>query len=100
MVNQIVCARKYLSLILVLLASPFAHAQPKGPQPWWPTQPRALPLLHPLFANDMVLQRDIAAPIWGWSNPGDRISIKVDGEPAGQPAIAGDDGRWTTKIGP
>ena len=85
-----------LSLLLVVAA---ASAQPVGPQPWWPTQPRALPFLHPLFASDMVLQRDIAAPIWGWSTPGDRIAISVDGKPVGQ-AEAGKDGRWSTKIGP
>lgn len=75
-------------------------AQPQGPQPWWPTQPRELPLLHPLFADDMVLQREIAAPIWGWSAPGDKITVQVDDQPAGEPAIAAADGRWTTKIGP
>jgi len=48
----------------------------------------------------MVLQRDLAAPIWGWSSPGDRIVVKVDGNPAGQTAIAAADGRWATKIGP
>ena len=92
--------QKLLSLFLVFLGATRGFAQPKGPQPWWPTQPRALPFLHPLFANDMVLQRDIAAPIWGWSTPGDRITVQVDGKPAGQVAIAAKDGRWTTRIGP
>lgn len=91
---------RVLSLVLGLFFASSAFAQPQGPQPWWPTQPTPLPFLHPLFANDMVLQRDIAAPIWGWAKPGDKISVQVDGQPAGQPAVAGNDGRWTTKIGP
>ena len=41
-----------------------------------------------------------AAPIWGWSAPGDKVTIEVDGKPAGEAATAGNDGRWTTKIGP
>lgn len=90
-------------LLLLLLGSCVtraALAQPQGPQPWWPTQPRALPFLHPLFSDDMVLQRDIAAPIWGWSQPGDKITVAVDDQPTGKVAVAGADGRWTTKIGP
>ncbi len=93
-------ARVLLSLMLGLVGVEAALAQPQGPQPWWPIQPRPLPFLHPLFSDDMVLQRDIAAPVWGWSKPGDKVSIEVDGKPAGQVAVAGTDGRWTTKIGP
>jgi sialate O-acetylesterase len=48
----------------------------------------------------MVLQRDIAAPIWGWRTPGDTISVSWDGKPAGQAAVAGNDGKWMTRIGP
>lgn len=95
-----VSLRWILSLLLGMFLSSSAFAQPQGPQPWWPTQPQPLPFLHPLFADDMVLQRDIAAPIWGWAKPGDKIAVQVDGQPAGQPAVAGNDGRWTTKIGP
>lgn len=70
------------------------------PQPWWPVQPAALPFVHSLFTNDMVVQRDMAAPIWGWSTPGDTITVAVDGKQVGQAAIAGKDGKWITKIGP
>src|SRR4029077_603977 len=55
---------------------------------------------HPLFSNDMVLQREIAAPIWGWSTPDDSISVKVDGKATGHVVRAGNEGRWTMKIGP
>jgi sialate O-acetylesterase len=58
-----------------------------------------MPFLHPLFTGDMVLQREITAPIWGWAKPGDKISIAVDGKPVAQ-AVAGADGRWAAKVGP
>jgi sialate O-acetylesterase len=99
MLNPLV-RRALLSLLVGFLATSSAPAQPKGPQEWWPTQPRPLPFLHPLFSSGMVLQRDIAAPIWGWSNPGDRITVKVDGKNTGEAAIADKAGRWTTRIGP
>lgn len=75
-------------------------AQPKGPQPWWPSQPRVLPFVHPLFGNDMVLQREIKAPVWGWSDPGDQIQVLVDGKSTGPMAIAGGDGKWMARVGP
>lgn len=73
---------------------------PIKPEDWWPTQPRALPFVHTLFSDDMMLQREIAAPIWGWSTPGDKIAVSWDGKQVGEPVVAGADGKWSTKIGP
>jgi sialate O-acetylesterase len=89
-----------LLITFVLLPVQVACGQPVGPQPWWPVQPKPLPFVHSLFTNDMVLQRDIAAPIWGWSEPGDTITVTVDDKSPGATATAGKDGRWLTKIGP
>ena len=73
---------------------------PVKPEDWWPTQPRALPLVHPLFSDDMVLQREIAAPIWGWSTPGDKVVIIWDGKQVGEPITVGSEGTWKSKLGP
>src|SRR5688500_6208949 len=35
------------------------------------------PLLHPLFTNNMVLQRDASDPVWGWADPGTTITVTV-----------------------
>ncbi|MCE9532533.1 MAG: 9-O-acetylesterase [Planctomycetes bacterium] len=91
---------RYFTLLLAYLTAHSACAQPAGPQPWWPTQPTPLPFVHPLFASDMVLQRDILAPIWGWSTPGDTITVSIDGKKSGERAVSGKDGKWMTKIGP
>ncbi|MCE9562043.1 MAG: 9-O-acetylesterase [Planctomycetes bacterium] len=88
------------ALLVVCVGPVVAFAQPTGPQPWWPTQPRALPFVHPLFSDGCIIQRDIAAPVWGWSKPGDRVSVSVDGKASGEVAVAAADGRWSTKIGP
>lgn len=92
--------RRAVCGLVVLLSSGLASAQPTGPQAWWPVQPVALPFVHSLFTDDMVLQRDIHAPVWGWSTPGDVISVAVDGKVSGPEAIADDDGRWMTKLEP
>lgn len=89
-----------LGVVVALLGSGAALAQPKGPQPWWPVQPRALPFVHSLFTDNMVLQRDTRAPIWGWSTPGDVVTVSVDGKSTGQQAVAAKDGKWLTRIGP
>jgi autotransporter-associated beta strand protein len=62
------------------------------------------PLLHPLFTNNMVLQRDASDPVWGWANPGTTITVTVyDPNNAvlqTKTATAAADGSWKTTIGP
>ena len=36
--------------------------------------------LPPVFGNHMVLQRDIALPVWGWADPGSKITVSIDGQ--------------------
>ena len=50
------------------------------------------PLLHPLFSDNAVLQRDRPLPVWGWATPGARVEVQLDD--AKQTATAGADGRW------
>ena len=33
------------------------------------------PLLHPLFTDHAVLQRDARVPVWGWAKPGTKIMV-------------------------
>jgi sialate O-acetylesterase len=56
------------------------------------------PFLHPLFASDMVLQRDLPDPIWGWAEPGQQVTISFNGKTA--TATADKDGKWMARIGP
>ena len=56
------------------------------------------PFLHPLFTDNMVLQRGMADPIWGWTTPGGRVFVRMNGKTA--EAVAGPDGKWAAKIGP
>ena len=58
------------ALLCWLAISASASVHPKGPQPWWPAQPRPLPFVHPLFTDDMVLQRDIAGAHLGLEHAG------------------------------
>lgn len=45
----------------------------------------------------MVLQRDVAIPVWGWADPGERITVTAGSETA--TGTAGNDGKWSVKLG-
>ncbi len=57
-----------------------------------------LPLVSPMFGDNMVLQRGKPNAIWGWAKPGERIRVEIAGRKA--TAVAGADGRWQARIQP
>ena len=60
------------------------------------TAAKPLPFVSPIFGNNMVLQRDKANTIWGWSDPGDKVRVEIAGKTAS--GVAGADRRWQVKI--
>ena len=54
------------------------------------------PLLHPLFADHAVVQRDRPVPIWGWTTPGQTVRVSLGEDQA--TATAGSDGRWQVQM--
>ena len=51
-----------------------------------------------IFGDNMVIQRQSAVPIWGWSKPGDNITVKAKGQTVS--ALAGADGKWSVRLEP
>lgn len=49
-----------------------------------------------LFQSNMVLQRDKPVAIWGWANPGEKVSVSFAGQSAG--ATAGSDRSWKVTL--
>jgi sialate O-acetylesterase len=58
----------------------------------------AKPFLHPIFQDNMVLQRDMTAPVWGWAEAGKEVKVTINGKTA--TATADPDGKWMAKVGP
>lgn len=56
------------------------------------------PLLHPLFADHAVLQRDIKVPVWGWAEPGGKVLVSFAGQ--NKEAVADSGGKWTATLDP
>jgi sialate O-acetylesterase len=51
----------------------------------------------PLFSDNMVIQRETQAPIWGWADPGEKISVKGSWGIEGT-ATANAEGKWALKL--
>ena len=51
-----------------------------------------------LISDHMVLQRDMALPIWGWDEPGTLISIKFNDQ--SYDAVTADNGKWQVNLAP
>ena len=69
-----------LSLFLVALAN-VATADVKLPS---------------LFSDHMVLQRQTTIPVWGWADPGEKVSVALGDQQ--QTATADADGKWSVTL--
>ena len=85
------------AVLFALSGSALAQDTP-GMPPIPPQAPKTPPFVSPLFSDDMVLQRGKANTIWGWSEPGDKVTVQI-GETS-ETGIAGADRRWQVKIQP
>jgi sialate O-acetylesterase len=59
---------------------------------------RAAVTVKPPFASSMVLQRDMAVPIWGTASGGEQVSVTVASQT--KSVIASDNGKWSLKLDP
>ncbi|OGV49237.1 MAG: hypothetical protein A2X49_09980 [Lentisphaerae bacterium GWF2_52_8] len=56
----------------------------------------AEPKLPRIFGENMVLQRDIELPVWGWADPGEEVSVDFAGQ--SKKAEADKNGEWKLKL--
>jgi sialate O-acetylesterase len=68
-------------LYLLLNLTTYAQVQPSG-----------------VFADHMVLQRDMPVPVWGVASVGEKVTVKLNTQV--QTAKAGKDGKWMVKLQP
>lgn len=53
--------------------------------------------LSQIFADGMVIQRDTHAPVWGWAEPGERVTVTAGWGERGA-ATANAEGKWLLRI--
>ena len=51
-----------------------------------------------IFADGMVLQRGVKAPVWGWGHPGTQVAVEFAGRK--QFATVTGDGKWSLNLSP
>ncbi len=78
-------ARRCLALLMVLSVSLLAAGTSFADV----TLPR-------IFASDMVLQRDMPLPVWGWATPGEQVTVTIAGQKVATKADTL--GRWQVKL--
>jgi sialate O-acetylesterase len=49
-----------------------------------------------LFSEHMVLQQGLRAPLWGWADPGERVTVMFRGRTAS--TITNPEGRWSLRL--
>ncbi len=49
-----------------------------------------------IIGDNMVLQRSVSVPIWGWAKSGEHVRVQFDQQVA--QAVAGDDGAWHVSL--
>jgi sialate O-acetylesterase len=77
--NPIACCSIVLGIIFCLLAPVSATIK-----------------LPALVSDGMVLQRDIALPVWGWAQPGAAVTVTFQDKT--YQAVTGQDGKWLLKL--
>jgi sialate O-acetylesterase len=51
-----------------------------------------------MFTDNVVLQRDIPVPVWGWAEPGEKVTVKIGEAQASGEADA--QGKWSLRLPP
>ena len=49
-----------------------------------------------VFSDNMVLQRDLAVPVWGWADAGEEVAVVLNGQT--KEAVADANGKWMVKF--
>jgi sialate O-acetylesterase len=51
-----------------------------------------------MFTDHAVLQRDMRVPVWGWAEPGEKVTVAIAGQT--HKATADDKGKWRVTLDP
>lgn len=51
-----------------------------------------------IFSDNMMLQQDCDAKLWGWAEPGSSVLVRCSWNKLKRYVVAGEDGRWTATV--
>ena len=79
--NKITLKHYLLSIGTILALASSARADVKLPS---------------IFSDHMVLQKNVAVPVWGWADPGEKVTVSIAGQT--QTATSDATGNWKLKL--
>jgi hypothetical protein len=82
-----------LAVVLCLIFPGYLFSQPVGGEKAYPDLEVA-----DVFSDHMVFQRDLPIPVWGWTQPGQTVTVAFAGKKAS--AVAASEGRWQAVLAP
>ena len=62
------------------------------------TRPASYVRFAKVFSDNMVLQRDLRTPVWGFAEPGGRVTLDIAGQQ--HVTVANVDGKWFVRLDP
>ena len=51
-----------------------------------------------IFGNNMVLQREMSVPVWGWAEKGENVTVSFNGQEC--KTVADEKGKWIVRLEP
>jgi sialate O-acetylesterase len=60
------------------------------------TMARAEVRLPAIFSDQMVMQREVNVPVWGWADPGEKVTVTFGAQT--KSAVADASGKWMVKL--
>lgn len=55
-------------------------------------------VLPSVYNHDMVIQRDLKVPVWGWADPGEKVKVSFAGQT--HETVADDQAKWSIHLNP
>src|SRR5262249_46697821 len=49
-----------------------------------------------MFSDHMVIQQGVEAPVWGWADPGENVTVSIGSQH--ETTKAGPDGKWMVRL--
>ena len=92
-----IAIRTLVSVVAIMLLSPLVLNAGGGAPVGKPARSLAIEMGTP-FNDHAILQREMKVPVWGWSKPGMKVTVKFAGQ--SKTAVAGKDGKWMLELDP
>jgi len=87
----------FLAFVTIVLLSPVVQSAEASNALTNAVAKPAIQIASP-FTDHAILQREMPVPVWGWSQPGAKLTVEFQGQK--KSGVAGTDGKWLVALDP